>query len=78
MKCYTTIDPKTKKRIFIPMCSGGEYHGKSGCHCPDQLTVYQFEKVRFNEMIAKKNETISMLTLELNEMRKILKLPTIK
>ncbi len=74
MKCYHTIDPKTLKKVFIPMCFGTIYSkDKKDCCCEEPLTEYRFEKQKFNEMIEKKNNTIRAMEAELNHLRKIIK-----
>jgi cobalamin biosynthesis Co2+ chelatase CbiK len=74
MKCYYSIDPKTKKKIFIPMCYGTIHTlNKEDCCCDEPLTEYQFEKERFNKAMEQKNETIKEMQSELNRLRKIIK-----
>jgi len=74
MKCYHTIDPKTLKKVFIPMCYGTVHSfDLKDCCCEEPLTEYHFEKKRFNEMIEKKNNTIRAMEAELNHLRKIIK-----
>jgi len=75
MKCYYTIDPKTKKKVFIPMCYGTIHSlDKDDCNCENPLTEYQFEKERFNKILKQKNDTILAMESELNRLRKILKI----
>lgn len=75
MKCYYTLDPKTKKRVFIPMCIG-TIHSEDidDCHCPQPLTEHHFAKERFNKVLKEKNDTIAAQQSELNHLRKILKI----
>lgn len=74
MKCYYTIDPKTKKKVFIPMCYGTIYtFDKKDCNCDDPLTVHHFEKERFNQVLEKKNQTIESMQAEINHLLKIIK-----
>jgi cobalamin biosynthesis Co2+ chelatase CbiK len=75
MKCYYSIDPKTNKKVLIPMCWGTVHTGnKEDCCCEDPLTEHYFEKKRFNEVLKLKNETIKELQLELKHLRKLLKI----
>ncbi len=74
MKCYHTIDPKTLKKVFIPMCYGTIHSfDLEDCCCEEPLTEYYFEKQKFNEMTEKKNSTIRAMEAELNHLRKIIK-----
>lgn len=76
MKCHFTIDPKTKKKVFIPMCFGTIHTlDKDDCCCPEPLTEHHFEKERFNKVLKEKNATIEAQQNELNRLRKILKIP---
>jgi hypothetical protein len=75
MKCHYTIDLKTKKKVFIPMCYGTVHSfDKKDCCCEEPLTEYRFEKERFNKVVEKKNKTITALESELKHLRKILKI----
>lgn len=75
MKCHYTIDPKTKKKVFIPMCYGTIHsQDKDDCICQEPLTEYHFEKDRFNKVLKEKNATIEAQQNELNRLRKILKI----
>lgn len=76
MKCYYTIDPKTNKKVFIPMCFGTIHTlDKDDCNCSEPLTEHHFEKERFNKILKGKNDTIAAQQNELNRLRKILKIP---
>lgn len=76
MKCHYTIDSKTKKKVFIPMCYGTIHTlDKDDCNCPEPLTEHHFEKERFNKIVKEKNATIEAQQNELNRLRKILKIP---
>ncbi len=76
MKCYYTIDTKTNKKVFIPMCYGTIHTlDKDDCTCPESLTEHHFEKERFNAIVKEKNATIEAQQNELNRLRKILKIP---
>lgn len=73
MKCYHTIDPKTKKKVFIPMCYGTIYsHDLNDCCCENPLTEYHFEKDRFNVAIENKNQTIKSMQSEIDYLNKII------
>lgn len=75
MKCYYTIDPKTKKKVFISMCYGTEYSkDKRDCSCPDPLTEHHFEKERYNKVLKVKNETIKSMQSEIDHLNKIINL----
>jgi hypothetical protein len=74
MKCYYTIDPKTLKKVFIPMCCGTIYtKNKEDCCCPDPLTEHYFEKERYNKVLEAKNETIKWMQSEIDHLNKIIK-----
>lgn len=70
MKCYWTYDPKTLKKVFIPMCYGSIIRNK--CCCADPLTAHHFEKERFNEAIAEKNRTIEAMQAEIKNLNKVI------
>lgn len=73
MKCYYTIDPKTKKKVFIPMCYGTIHSlDKDDCCCPEPLTEHHFEKDRFNKVLKQKNDTILAMEAELKHLHKII------
>lgn len=73
MKCYFTIDPKTLKKVFIPMCYGTmDTKDIKDCCCPNPLTEHQFEKERFNKVIKQKNETIQQQQSEIIHLNKII------
>jgi hypothetical protein len=73
MKCYYTIDPKTLKKVFIPMCYSTVYSkDKRDCSCPDPLTEHHFEKERFNKVVLQKNETIESMQAEINHLNKVI------
>ena len=76
MKCYYTIDPKTNKKVLIPMCYGAmDTRDIDDCNCSEPLTEHHFEKERFNKVVKEKNATIEAQQNELNRLRKILKIP---
>jgi hypothetical protein len=70
MKCYYTIDPKTLKKVLIPMCMGTIIRNK--CCCPDPLTEHQFQKERYNKVLDEKNQTIEAMQAEINHLNKII------
>lgn len=73
MKCYYTIDPKTLKKVLIPMChSVCESHNKKDCTCPDPLTEHQFQKERYNKVLSEKNQTIEAMQAEINHLNKVI------
>ena len=74
MKCYFTYDPKTKKKVLIPMCYS-TIHSREieDCSCLDPLTEYNFTKEKFNSVLKAKNKTIKSQEAELNYLRSILK-----
>jgi uncharacterized protein YfcZ (UPF0381/DUF406 family) len=74
MKCYYTIDPKTLKKVLIPMCySVANTLDKQDCTCPYPLTAYRFEKERFIKALQQKNETISSMQAEIKHLNEIIK-----
>lgn len=73
MKCYFTVDPKTLKKVFIPMCYGTvDSHDIDDCICSNPLTDYQFKKERFNKVLKEKNDTISSQQAEIKHLNKII------
>lgn len=73
MKCYYTIDLKTFKKVFIPMCYGTIHtHNKDDCCCPEPITEHQFEKERFNKECERLNNTITSQQSEINHLNKII------
>lgn len=74
MKCYYTLDPKTGKKVFIPMCYGTvDTKDIKDCHCPDPLTEHHFEKERYNEVLKKKNESIAEYQAEIKNLYNVIK-----
>lgn len=76
MKCYYTYQDGV--RYLIPQCYDVLYSDDiEDCNCSSPLTGHQFEKERFNKVVAEKNETIEILLSEnarlLKEMTKLLK-----
>jgi predicted RNase H-like nuclease (RuvC/YqgF family) len=73
MKCFYTIDPKTLKKVFIPMCYGTmDTRDIRDCNCPDPLTEHQFQKERYNEVLQQKNESIESMQAEINHLNKVI------
>jgi hypothetical protein len=74
MKCYYTIDPKTLKKVFIPMC-WGTIHSMDieDCNCENPLTQHYFEKERFNKIVEDKNKTIISQQNEIKHLNQIIK-----
>jgi hypothetical protein len=73
MKCYYTIDPKTLKKVFIPMCFGTIHtHDMDDCTCQEPTTEYQFQKERFNKVVEDKNKTIISQQNEIKHLNKII------
>lgn len=73
MKCHYTIDPKTLKKVFIPMCYGTiETKDLDDCCCENPLTEHHFEKERFNKILAAKNDTIKSQQSEIIHLKKII------
>jgi cobalamin biosynthesis Co2+ chelatase CbiK len=73
MKCHYTIDPKNKKKVFIPMCYGTIHSMEiEDCCCENPLTEHHFEKERFNIILQKKNETIKWMQSEIDHLTKII------
>ena len=73
MKCYYTIDSKTKKKVFIPMCYGTIHSFDiKDCCCENPLTEHHFQKERFNKVVEQKNETIKSLQSEIKYLRTLI------
>ena len=73
MKCYHTIDPKTLKKVFIPMCYGTiDTRDIRDCNCSNPLTEYHFQKERFNKVVKEKNDTIASQEAEIKHLNKII------
>ena len=73
MKCHYTYDTNGE-RFFIPMCYGSMYEDdKDNCTCPDPLTVHQFEKKRFNQVLKQKNTTIADQQSEIKSLNTVIK-----
>lgn len=74
MKCHYTIDPKTLKKVLIPMCySVCNTLDKDDCTCPDPLTEHHFQKERYNEVLKQKNESIANMQAEIKHLNFIIK-----
>lgn len=72
MKCYYTYTDDGE-RILIPMCYGTIHSFDiEDCVCQDPLTVYHFEKQRYNEVLASKNETIKSQASEIKHLHKVI------
>lgn len=71
MKCYFTFDPLSQKKVLIPMCwESLHQEDLSCCTCKDHpLSYNQFEKQRFNDVVADLNNEIK----DLREMLELLK-----
>lgn len=73
MKCFYTTDPKTLKKVLIPMCMSVVESGDiRDCNCSEPLTEYHFEKERFNKVVIEKNKTIESLQAEVLHLNKII------
>lgn len=44
----------------------------NGCNCPEPLTEHNFQKKRYNEVLAQKNNTIKEMQSEMRHLRKII------
>ncbi len=75
MKCFYTIDPKTLKKVLIPMCIGtSNSYDVKDCSCPDPLTDHQFEKERFNKIVEEKNKSIESMQAEIDNLNRIIQM----
>jgi hypothetical protein len=74
MKCYYTIDKKTLKKVFIPMCWETIHtHDIDDCICPEPTTEYQFQKKRFNLEVNRLNGNIKAMQSEIIHLNSIIK-----
>ncbi|MFH6944587.1 hypothetical protein [Flavobacterium sp. FlaQc-50] len=73
MKCHYTFDPKTAKKVFIPMCYGTvDTKDITDCHCPDPLTEHHFQKERYNAVLKQKNESIADMQAEIKHLHTVI------
>ena len=69
MRCYYTYDEKTGERVLIPECWGTVHSNDiRDCQCDKTVTVSQFEKKAYNEMLTAKNREIKQLQKEINRL----------
>lgn len=70
MKCYFHFDEESKQRILIPGCwSVVHSNDIEDCTC-NNLTFYQFERQRYNDILKEKCTIISEYEKEIIRLNK--------